>query len=317
MWLLGVVLSLMEMVFFVIDNVPNVNASKESDSTALITVSNGKVTARQIETEFQGVFGSDWRCYAKKWSENEFSMRFPNQKKIEELAHFTSMGMRTTNANITVKPWNPAVGAKGVMQKAWLRVKNIPHDSRYKPVLAYVGSLVGRTLEIDEASMFKQDYVRIKIGCRDVAKVLATTEGALDDYFYDFIFEREIPEDVNPPTEAIAISNAQNQPTPGLGERTPKKAKIDSQKASGSSTYVISGDKTYLKQASSLILVTPMNKSAPPKVYLSKGPKAPPTSIGQVNNNIAIMASGKMGKKMSLLKSLLLSLSMTRIKLMH
>lgn len=63
------------------------------------------------------------------------------------------------------------VGSKGSLQVAWFRVRHIiPHDSRIVPVLAYVGSLVGITLGIDMSSIYKQDYVKLKIGCRDVTK---------------------------------------------------------------------------------------------------------------------------------------------------
>lgn len=37
--------------------------------------------------------------------------------------------------------------------------------------LTYVGSLVEVTVEIDEKSLHKQDFVRMKIACRDITKV--------------------------------------------------------------------------------------------------------------------------------------------------
>uniref|UniRef100_A0A0A9GQV9 Uncharacterized protein n=1 Tax=Arundo donax TaxID=35708 RepID=A0A0A9GQV9_ARUDO len=78
--------------------------------------------------------------------------------------------------------------------------------------------------------MFKQDYVRIKIGCRDVTKVSAVAEDVIDEYFHDFLFEREVPVDEAPPNETVAISNANAPPSVDLSERTPKKAKVCSSK---------------------------------------------------------------------------------------
>lgn len=44
-------------------------------------------------------------------------------------------------------------------------------DKRSVETLAYVGSLVGCTVDVDERTIFKPEYVRMKIACRDVTKV--------------------------------------------------------------------------------------------------------------------------------------------------
>jgi len=86
------------------------------------------------------------------------------------------------------------VGAKGVLQTAWFRVRKIPADQRSILTLAKVGGLVGKVMEIDEESRFRYDYVRLKIACRDISKVPKTAEGTLGLYIIDFEFEREIPD---------------------------------------------------------------------------------------------------------------------------
>lgn len=55
-----------------------------------------------------------------------------------------------------------------------------------------VASLVGIPLEVDKINLKKWEYVRVKIGCKDITKVPAVVEGLLDLHFYDFIFQREI-----------------------------------------------------------------------------------------------------------------------------
>jgi hypothetical protein len=47
---------------------------------------------------------------------------------------------------------------------------------------AYVASLVGIPLEVDKNNLRRWDYVRVKIGCRDVSKV--PVEGLLDLHFF-------------------------------------------------------------------------------------------------------------------------------------
>ncbi|TVU26253.1 hypothetical protein EJB05_28790, partial [Eragrostis curvula] len=99
----------------------------------------------------------------------------------ENWCELPSMRLKSANASISIKPWNLAVGSKGALQKAWFRIRKIPHEHRSETVIASVASLVGKTLEIDESSIYK-DYVRVKIGCRDVSKgPLAPDEDLLED----------------------------------------------------------------------------------------------------------------------------------------
>ena len=70
---------------------------------------------------------------------------------------------------------------------------------------AYVGSLVGVTLEIDQATLYKPEYCRILLGCRDVRRLPATAEGVLGDFFYDFSYEVDSIVVEGPPMSRIMI----------------------------------------------------------------------------------------------------------------
>ena len=79
--------------FHVIQNEGVEESGKEMANCALIKITKGSVTARQLESEFKAQEGpnSTWRWFAKKISENTFQMRFPTAKKVEELSFFTGM----------------------------------------------------------------------------------------------------------------------------------------------------------------------------------------------------------------------------------
>jgi hypothetical protein len=91
-----------------------------------------------------------------------------------------------------VEPWNPNVGAKPKMETAWFRITCIPHEKRTERRVSLVASLVGLPLEVDKANLKRWDYVRVKIGCKDITKVPTVVEGLLDMHFYDFSFQREV-----------------------------------------------------------------------------------------------------------------------------
>lgn len=56
-----------------------------------------------------------------------------------------------------VEQWSPKLGAKGMLQQAWFRVKDIPGDQRSVRTIAKVGGLVGKVMEIDEKTRFRAD----------------------------------------------------------------------------------------------------------------------------------------------------------------
>ena len=58
-----------------------------------------------------------------------------------------------------------------------------------------IASLVGIPLEVDSTNIKRWEFIRVKIGCRDITKVPAVVEGMLDFHFYDFTFQREVPQE--------------------------------------------------------------------------------------------------------------------------
>jgi hypothetical protein len=184
-----------ELGFHIIQDDEFGDTSKEATNLAMITIKEGEVTARQVEGEFRAQAGqtSTWRWYAKKIADGKFKMKFPTTNKVEELSFFTGMEMRTVpGITFKVDKWNPHIGAKTEIASAWFRIAGIPTEKRTEKRVAMIASLVGIPLEVDKNNLKKWDYVRVKIGCRDVTKVPAKVEGLLDLHFYDFTFQREV-----------------------------------------------------------------------------------------------------------------------------
>ncbi|RLN22794.1 uncharacterized protein C2845_PM07G02880 [Panicum miliaceum] len=123
--------------------------------------------------------------------------------------------IRSVGAKIKIEPWSSALGAKGKLQEAWFKVGGIPVDQRSVRTLAKVGGLVGKTTAIDEGTRFKQEYVRLRIACRDVSLVPGSAEGNLGLFIYDFSFEREITEDERKAREKapVGVEDPEVQPS--------------------------------------------------------------------------------------------------------
>jgi predicted Zn-ribbon and HTH transcriptional regulator len=142
-----------ELGFHVILDEDYGEAQKDMATTAIISIKEGEVNARQVEGEFKAQAGpsSTWRWFAKKISENKFQIKFPTAQKVEELSFFTGMEMRTVpGIKFKVEKWNPFVGAKAEIETAWFRIFGIPAEKRTEKRAAYVASLVRIPLEVDK-----------------------------------------------------------------------------------------------------------------------------------------------------------------------
>jgi hypothetical protein len=178
--------------FFLIPDRPSETNAHERVNIAVVTIVKGSVRSKQIKDKFARILSERWRWTTRKVVDNMYTMRFPQASLIKEWACFNPISMRNVKAKISIAPWNGSVGAKGELQQAWFRVRGIPYDKRSVLTLAYVGSLVGATSEVDKTTLSRSDYVRIKIIARDVSKVPASAEGSIGLYLYAFFYEREV-----------------------------------------------------------------------------------------------------------------------------
>jgi hypothetical protein len=167
----------------------------------------GVISAKQLEDEFFRIHSDGWRWTAREVADYMYTVRFPNAPVIQEWACFNPIKMKSVKAKVHVASWNGLVGAKGELQQAWFRVRGVPYDKRSDKTLAYVGSLVGATAEVDKSTLNKADYARVKIAARDVSKIPESAEGAILPYLYEFFYEREVVLEEKKDSVAVSVQD--------------------------------------------------------------------------------------------------------------
>uniref|UniRef100_A0A8I6XI16 DUF4283 domain-containing protein n=1 Tax=Hordeum vulgare subsp. vulgare TaxID=112509 RepID=A0A8I6XI16_HORVV len=118
-----------------------------------------------------------------------FVVRFPNPRVVAQICYVGRIVLKTSGAIINVTKWSSAVGSKGVMEVAWVKISKVPLDKRSERNMAYVASLVGVPLEIDSATLHRPASPRVKVGCINVDDIPSVAEAVLGEHFYDFYFE--------------------------------------------------------------------------------------------------------------------------------
>jgi hypothetical protein len=159
-----------------------------------------------------------------------------------------------------------------------IQSKGVPFDKRSKETMTYISSLVGATSEVDESTLTRVDYVRIKITARDIAKVLAKAKGAIIPFLYGFYYEREVQMGPNDEGATVLVVNDTSGDIPPF----PKKPRTVGQ-TNNQPQLQIEGvsepkDKGAHDIVKSLFLLSQLgmeHKSAPPKISVEKNEGQP------------------------------------------
>jgi hypothetical protein len=172
---------------------PGQSSSKliqERATSVVITIIEGSATCREIEQSFNIIFGDSWRCTARAIGHNQYTMRFPTPREVErDVCYGASMKLKTAEATISLSPRTAYVGSKAPLQKAWVKISNIPLDKRCEANVFYAGGFIGVSLDHDASTLHKPEYVKVFVGYRDIEMIPLSVEGCLGDNFYDFYYE--------------------------------------------------------------------------------------------------------------------------------
>lgn len=142
-----------------------------------------------MELDLSDYLATGWRCSAHAIGPGVFVVRFPNPRAVAQICYVGKVTLRTSGAVIHATQWSSTIGAKGVMEVAWVRISNVPLDKRSERNLVYVASLVGVPLEIDAATLHRPSSARVRLGCRNVNEIPVVAEAVLAGHFYNFFYE--------------------------------------------------------------------------------------------------------------------------------
>lgn len=159
------------------------------------------------------------RCPAKakwKWEaipngDNEFLISFPSFHDLD-VVDGIQVAVPGFNSQMSVTAWKPTdIPHKFELEQVWLHVEGVPHNVRHFWGLWAVGSLMGKTLDVDLISLRRRGVVRVLVGMFDTTKFakMLDKDGAcvksdvvLKLKGYEFRFRRE-PTDYIPESDFV------------------------------------------------------------------------------------------------------------------
>ncbi|KAI4980892.1 hypothetical protein ZWY2020_021377 [Hordeum vulgare] len=177
--------------FFYIPDFNVERQSRDRNHNIIVTITEGSALTKDIEAELSVYVGQGWRCSAKFFDPQRFVMIMPNPREIERALFVEHVKLKKCGVSVKFSPWSDDLESEGLLEVAWVKIGRIPIKKRCNKTVAYVGGLVGITLEVDMSTLNRPASVRAKIGCRHVDQIPTSAEGVLGSRFYKFTYEVE------------------------------------------------------------------------------------------------------------------------------
>ena len=170
--------------------------------TARVVVTGDAVAAEVIAKQVarRCSVNSQWNWEAVPNGANEFLVSLPSFDDLDRVDGI-HVGIPSTSSSITISAWQSSeVQHKMELEQVWIHVQGVPHNVRHFMALWAVGTLMGKTLDVDLLSLRRRGVVRILVGMFD-SSVLNQKKDALGHFVnadvivklkgFEFRFRRE------------------------------------------------------------------------------------------------------------------------------
>jgi hypothetical protein len=122
-------------------------------------------------------------------------VRFPPNKKVEDMTDFNSFNLGKEGVSVSVKPWKGELEPFAELEEVWIQLRRIPPKWCDWMVFDQFSSCYGLLEDIDWQKIFSGFYeiVRMKIKCRDASKIHSERLFCLDKKLYKIAITVEGP----------------------------------------------------------------------------------------------------------------------------
>jgi hypothetical protein len=133
----------------------------------LVYVESGDISMEELQLELATCFNPNWPWQIRQLEEWSYLVRFPPNKKVEDMADFNSFNLGKEGVSVSVKPW------MGELEEVWIKVKGIPPKWCVWQVFDQLASSYGLLEDVGWQGIFSSFYemVRMQIRCRDSSKI--------------------------------------------------------------------------------------------------------------------------------------------------
>ncbi|KAM0919971.1 hypothetical protein ACQ4PT_007850 [Festuca glaucescens] len=166
-----------------VDNVKLVKVTVEGDPMSIPDIAECLRRIVPVEN-FQ------WEIY--NFQNNVFRVKFPNKSEAQRMKTFRTYPVPDRASDLVFEDWSALEDPLYMLPEVWLRVRGIPADVRTDFLSLWaVGTLFGKTKEVDMVHTRKNKELRLRIGCLDHTLIPETTDVFIQRGFFKLSFEVE------------------------------------------------------------------------------------------------------------------------------
>jgi hypothetical protein len=152
-------------------------------------------TKEELQLELATCFNPYWPWQIRQLEEWCFLVRFPPNKKVEDMTDFNSFHLGKDGVLPSVKAWQGELEPYAKLDEVWIQIKGIPPKWCEWDVLDQFASSYGLLEEVDWQRLFGSFYetVRMRIKCSDVLKIPKERLFCIDKKLYKITITVELP----------------------------------------------------------------------------------------------------------------------------
>ncbi|KAK1683201.1 hypothetical protein QYE76_044049 [Lolium multiflorum] len=196
-------------------------AKVENPKLVKVSVEGEVLTIPEIIEHMKRIVPSEkfhWEVYHYK--DNIYRVKLPSKQEVQRLKNFGSYVCPLKDTVLFFDSWSSVEEPLYLLPEVWVRVDGVPSDMRADYLSLWgIGSLFGKTLDVDMPFTRKNKLLRIKIGCLDRNLIPLDSDVFIRRGFYKLRFEVEpvqMAQEVNM-AEANDDKNGDGDPNNGLG----------------------------------------------------------------------------------------------------
>jgi len=194
------------------------DAEKVNKFGGLITVLDGEASEDKLDKKLKNLVNPKWDFQIKELSSQEFGVSFPDQNSLDTFSKFTWVELALYGLKVKISKSSIDPFASAILLPTWIKIFGVPSFARKEDIIKEITGLVAEPIKVDSFSLLRDEPVRVRVNCRDPAKLKGIVEIFFNGVGYNIKFLAE---------NAQGSSSIGRGGPPGLGKYDDKQDRKD------------------------------------------------------------------------------------------